>query len=132
MQPALGYGSPYGYQAPTTSSGAITSLVLGIVSLVLCGLFTGIPAMIVGSKARKDIAASGGRQTGDGLAIGGVILGAIGTALSVIGIVIIFSVALLGSSTETRFEPVEQFEGINSDPSDGFCNRDRFLQDPDC
>ena len=26
----------------------------------------------------------------------------------------------------------EDFGEINSDPSDGVCNEDRFLQDPDC
>ena len=27
---------------------------------------------------------------------------------------------------------VDDVDDINSDPSDGVCNEDRFLQDPDC
>jgi hypothetical protein len=29
-------------------------------------------------------------------------------------------------------DTVDDFDGINSDPSNGVCNEDRFLQDPDC
>ena len=29
-------------------------------------------------------------------------------------------------------DDVDDFDGINSDPSDGVCNEERFLEDPDC
>lgn len=52
---------------------------LGLVSLVCCGLLTGIPAIIVGARALADIEASQGQLTGKGTAWVGIILGVIGT-----------------------------------------------------
>jgi hypothetical protein len=43
-------------------------------------------AVITGNIGRKEIAASGGSQTGDGMALAGVIMGWIGVGLGVIGI----------------------------------------------
>ena len=34
-----------------------TILILGILSIVCCGVFTGIPALIMGNKAQAEIAA---------------------------------------------------------------------------
>jgi hypothetical protein len=127
--------TPYGYPAPApTSSRATTALVLGLVSVFMCGFLTGIPAMVVGSRARKEITASQGRESGEGLATAGVVLGAIGTAISAIGTLavaaLIVAGALAGSSdTNVRFD---DWNGINTDPPDGVCDYDRFMQDPDC
>jgi Domain of unknown function (DUF4190) len=52
---------------------------LGVASLVCCGLFTGIPAIVVGAMALRDIEASRGRLVGKGMAWAGIILGIIGT-----------------------------------------------------
>ena len=79
----------YGYAPQQTNQKALWSLILGILGLVFCGLLAGIPALILGSSARKEIAASGGAQSGDGMARAGVILGWIAVALSVLGIVLI-------------------------------------------
>jgi hypothetical protein len=57
---------------PKTSGLAITALVLGIMSLIL-GILTGIPAIILGIIALVKIEKSGGRITGKGLAIAGII-----------------------------------------------------------
>jgi hypothetical protein len=130
--PAYGqpsYGAP---MAPQNNSGATTSLVLGIVSVVFCGLFTGIPAIITGRKARKEIAASGGQQSGDGMALTGLILGIVGTALSVLGILFFILVIALGSAADDEIRFDDDLGEINSDPSDGDCDESRFLQDPDC
>jgi hypothetical protein len=122
----MGGGIPqYGQPAQTNSSATI-SIILGVVSIFLCGLFTGIPAIILGLKARKEIAASDGRQSGDGVALGGVITGAIGTVLSTGLFILIVAVGIWADDT------VDDFDGINTDPSNGVCNEDRFLQDPDC
>jgi hypothetical protein len=59
-------------------------MILGIVSLVACGVVLGIVAVVLGSSARKEIAASGGMQTGEGMAKAGVVLGWIGVAASVV------------------------------------------------
>jgi hypothetical protein len=76
------------------SSKATTSLVLGICSLVACGLFLGIPAMIIGRQAKAEIAASQGRLGGDGLATAGFVTGLIGTIWSVL-LAILFVVLIV-------------------------------------
>lgn len=88
--PSEGYPPPGGghYQVPPQSnSKATVSLVLGIVGLVLCGIFTGIPAIILGKSAQREIDASNGQQTGRGMATAGFITGLIATILSVLGII---------------------------------------------
>ncbi|MBD7981853.1 MULTISPECIES: DUF4190 domain-containing protein [Oerskovia] len=85
-------GGAYGY-FPRNDLG-IWAFVLGIASIVLsCGFFTGIPAIIVGSKAKRAVAA--GEANNGGLALAGVILGWVGIALSVIGV--IFLIAIVAS-----------------------------------
>jgi len=62
---------------PVTNGYAIASLVLGIVWLWWLG---SVLALVFGQIARNQIIASGGSQTGDGLAIAGIVLGWIGVA----------------------------------------------------
>jgi hypothetical protein len=100
QQPAYGAGpNPYG-PPPQTSGKATTSLVLGVISMVCFGFLTGIPAIIVGIRARKDIRLSHGRTTGDGLALGGIITGIIGTLLGVALVALFIGVIALGSSVD--------------------------------
>lgn len=85
--PPPGYAQTPAYGVPAPTHGkATTSLVLGIVSLVLCGLLAGIPAMILARQAKREIAESGGRLSGDGVATAGFWTGLIGTVLSALGI----------------------------------------------
>lgn len=63
---------------------AVWSLVLGILSLVCCGLFAGIPAVICGHLAQSRIRDSKGTVGGGGLAISGLVTGYIGTVLTTI------------------------------------------------
>ena len=66
------------------------SIVLGAASIALClGAVTGIPAIILGSLARRDIDRSDGRLAGSGLAAGGIMAGLFGTGF---GLVILVSV----------------------------------------
>lgn len=60
--------------APRTNPLAGWSLGLGLGSL-LCGIFTAIPAVICGHIAIRRINRSGGRETGRGLAITGLVAG---------------------------------------------------------
>ncbi len=78
----------YGYVAPRTNSKAIWALVLGILGLVCCGLLAGIPAIALGNMARNEIDASGGLQTGRGMAVAGFVLGIISVVLSVLGLIV--------------------------------------------
>ena len=75
---------------------AIWSLVLGIFSLVCCGIgvLTAIPAVICGHKAQTKIKASGGGLQGAGLALAGLILGYIAIGLTVILIPLYAAVAI--------------------------------------
>ena len=59
-------------------------MVLGILGTVLCCVFAGVPAIILGNIARKEIDASEGMQEGRGMATAGLVLGIISTVLSVL------------------------------------------------
>jgi hypothetical protein len=79
-----------------------TILVLGILSLVCCGIFTGIPAWVMGNSALKEIDRSGGAYSNRGTVKAGMICGIIGTVLSAIGFVfyiIVFVVAATNHAT---------------------------------
>ena len=82
---------------PPNSSKATTSLVLGIVSLVACGLLLGIPAMIVSRQAKREIAESRGTLGGEGLATAGFVTGLIGTIWSVLGAVVLVLLIVFGT-----------------------------------
>ena len=99
------YTPPYAATQPQQSNTALIAMLLGIGSLVLyallfCFVFlsplsvvVGIPAIVLGRNARREISASGGQLSGDGMAQAGVILGWIDVVLSAItlcGIVAFF------------------------------------------
>lgn len=70
----------------------MAALVLGILGLVSCAPL-GIVAIVLGNQATEEIATSGGRISGDGMAKVGVILGWIAVALLalvVVGVVFFF------------------------------------------
>ena len=91
----------YGYAQPKTNQKAIWSLVLGILGLVCCGFIAGIPALILGNSAKKEIAASGGAETGAGMAQAGFILGIIAIVLGVLGLVLFLAGVINTPSTST-------------------------------
>ena len=68
-----------------TSGAAIASLVLGIVGVTVFPLIPSILALVFGNRARDQMHADPA-VTGEGLATAGVILGWIGVALSVLGL----------------------------------------------
>ena len=82
------YPSPDYTQVPATETNiwAIISLISGILSWLGFFGLGGIAAVICGHVARSQIAHSAGRQTGDGLAIAGLVLGYLNIALAVAGI----------------------------------------------
>lgn len=63
---------------PTMNGFAIASLVLGIVWLMGVG---SLLAVIFGFIGKSQIDASGGRETGQGLAIAGIVLGFVGLGI---------------------------------------------------
>lgn len=89
----LQYGSyqqpaPQAYlpQAIPNSTLAIVSLVCGILAWVVLPLLAAIPAVITGHMARNEIRRSGGRVSGDGLALIGMVLGYANLAVAALGI----------------------------------------------
>jgi hypothetical protein len=89
------YGAPqppYGGAPVGTNKKAIWSLVLGILGLICCGFFTGIPALILGRQAKAEIATTG--QQGGGMATAGVVLGIIAIVWGVISIILYATGAL--------------------------------------
>jgi len=128
-------GAPGGYipppggagfgAAPASNGIAIAALIVGIISLLFAlipvvGWFSvpfaiGAIGMGVAGLSRAKSA-----NTGRGLAIGGIVTGVLALLASVVWTVLLVVVA----------DDVDS--DINSDPSDGVCNRDRFLEDPDC
>jgi hypothetical protein len=70
------------------AQGAVRALVLGIISLLCCGIL-GPFAIYEGNQARFRIRVSNGRLGGDGLAIAGMILGAIATVLLLINLLLL-------------------------------------------
>ncbi|MEV0587161.1 DUF4190 domain-containing protein [Nonomuraea sp. NPDC050310] len=98
------YGSGPQYGAPLTHPQGTTILVLGILSLVVCGLI-GPFAWSMGNKTLKEIDASGQVYENRGMVQAGKICGMIGTILWAIVIVlyVIFGVFLVAVSTSVNY-----------------------------
>jgi competence protein ComGC len=79
---------------PRTSTAAIWSLVLGILSVVCFSILAGIPAVICGHIAHGKIKHSGGQLTGEGLALGGLITGYLSIALAVFVLPLMLAIAV--------------------------------------
>lgn len=98
------YGQPVPpVPTPPTAGKATTSLVLGVVSLFFCGFFTGIPAILVGMSARKEIRQSGGTLSGEGLALGGIITGVLGTLWTLIAAGILVALIAFGAGVANDY-----------------------------
>lgn len=93
--PARVYDAPTGNMPPPyvvtaapgtarTSTLAVVALILGITSFMFLPFVGGIGAIITGMMGRREIRASGGLVSGDGLALAGLILGYINVGLSLL------------------------------------------------
>ena len=106
QQPGYGYhqgGGLYGYGAPPRTNGKATAaLWTGIGSIVLtlcCGLgILGVVPIVLGVKARAEIRATGGQQEGDGMALAGIVTGAVALVLSLVFIAVIVVSIVRGSA----------------------------------
>jgi ABC-type Fe3+ transport system permease subunit len=88
---------PHGGQSAPTHGSATTALVLGILSFVVCGLL-GIPAYIIGKRAEREVRASQGTLSGEGLAKAGWILGLVAMILTVLALLLVVGLFALGST----------------------------------
>ena len=75
-------------------------LVLGILSLVMCGFFTGIPAWIMGRNDLRKIKAGLMEPEGEGSTKGGMICGIICCVISLISIIGIALLIFIGIGVE--------------------------------
>ena len=76
-------------------------LVLGILSLVMCGFFTGIPAWIMGRNDLRKIKSGLMEPEGEGSTKGGMICGIICCIISLLSIIGIILLILLGIGLES-------------------------------
>jgi hypothetical protein len=141
VPPPPGFGAagyPPGYQPgavpfavsqpPASNGAAVASLVVGILSLlgIFCigigGVALGLIAVVLGIMGVRKANELAG-QPQKGLAIGGLVTGAIGLLVGAafLGLVV------LGSTVSDDYD-----SGYNTDPPDGVCDQTRFVQDPDC
>ncbi|WP_084103946.1 DUF4190 domain-containing protein [Demequina sp. NBRC 110056] len=81
--PAAGQPFPGGGSSEEKNQLGVWALVLGILSIVCCGLLAGIPAIILGKKSKE--AGEQGLATNGNIGNVGFILGIIGSILSVLG-----------------------------------------------
>ena len=81
QQPAPGYPPP----APSSNK-STWALVLGILSLVCLGILAGIPAIILGNQAKKELAGTGAPT---GMATAGVVMGWISVAWTAIAVILL-------------------------------------------
>jgi len=86
---------------PQKQGRGVLILILGILSIVLFGPLTGVPAWIMGHSDMKDIRAGRIASHESGLTNAGMVLGIVGTclgALVFIGIFLAVAIAVIGAS----------------------------------
>jgi hypothetical protein len=109
--PPPGYGAPVYGPPPPNHPQATTILVLGILSLVLCG-FLGIPAWVMGNRALREIDASGGAIGGRGQVQAGRVCGIVATVFLILGVVLLIGlIALFAVGTVSTSESSTSFGG---------------------
>ena len=83
---------------PGPSGMSIAALITGILSLICCGFFAGIPAIIIGKQEMKAIKEGRSNPEGYTLAQVGFILGIVGTVLTCLGALAYIAVMAFGIS----------------------------------
>lgn len=77
-------------------------LILGILSFVMCGIFTAIPAWVMGNGDIKQMDAGAMDPTGRGMTNAGRILGMIATLLYILFAVVLVALFALGVLSGTK------------------------------
>jgi len=95
---------------------AVWSLILGILSVITCGPFTGIPAIICGHLARSKIKMEPETLTGDGMALAGLIMG----YFSVVAFIIFFILGIILAITIPSM--IKMFQNLQNNPAQPVCD----------
>lgn len=96
---------PAGPVGPVQNQKALAALILSLISIpfMFCcpclGLGTGIASLTYGILGRKEIQASGASQTGDGMAMAGIVIGIITIVVSIV-MTLFLGVALYGLNVD--------------------------------
>jgi hypothetical protein len=78
---------------------------IGLLVLSCCGIgIFGVVPIVLGVKARSEISASGGQQGGDGMALAGIITGAIAVLVSLLAIVVLVVLVANGDSSYDYYD----------------------------
>jgi hypothetical protein len=118
-----------GLPAPAKTGLALGALICGILGLLIAlipfvgygGTLLGLVGIVLGFLGLGAAKRQGG--AGRGMAIGGIVTGLLS---------ILVSVAWTFLFVLAADDVNDDLDRINSDPVDGVCNEDRFLEDPDC
>ncbi|MCC6156645.1 MAG: DUF4190 domain-containing protein [Deltaproteobacteria bacterium] len=85
---------------PAPPGAAIASLVLGVASFLLCGIFFSIPGVILGYQARKQIEANPDGVGGADMVKAAIIVNWINIALSIVAIIFMVVMFVFGLFSE--------------------------------
>lgn len=97
------YGAPYvygGYAPPQTEGTAIGALIAAIGSWVICLPIAAIVALVLASTAKRKIAESGGRLTGEGLVTASKWVAWINLGFWAVGILVFIAALVFGALAE--------------------------------
>jgi len=110
QQPHYPDTSQYGTQFPAqkTNGMAIASLVSGILGLTMCAGVGSVFALIFGYIGRGQIKRSQGTEGGSGMAMTGIVLGWIGTILTIL----IFALLIGGAITLFNWSQSDDFDDV--------------------
>jgi len=89
-------------QEKKTAGQAVASLVLGILSLLICGILTAIPAVICGHIAKSKIKADPENLQGDGQALAGLIMGYITIGGSILVVALMATAIAIPAFVQAR------------------------------
>jgi lysylphosphatidylglycerol synthetase-like protein (DUF2156 family) len=109
---------PHGHQIQyvpqaETNGLAVASLVCGILGVVLpfIPLIPSVLAVVFARRSKRQIASSDGLQTGRGLAVAGQVLGWVGIALTLLGILGLIALFAVADVSNVEFSPVQDTLG---------------------
>lgn len=92
--------SPGYAEQPRTAGKATGALVVALAGFLVCAPLGGVIALILAASAAREIRASNGQLTGEGLVTAARIIGAIGVAVGVLALLAILAIAFLGGPAQ--------------------------------